>query len=642
MRIKILIILTITLILIGSYYYGIVIFAEEEDSVAKTLVTEKGTDISNALKYPDYVVISNNVNINELGVYEVVYRNVETGHEVTKNIHVIDDKKHAYFFEEQLYEESNDSGKYKIIDSFCVNDKTYTLFDYQSSLSIYNNYFLGYIQNDKHYSDSIILNSKTTLEDAYVYNDQIVFVGSTMNSMNGINELCVFRKDGLIYKNILIDDTESVISTSIAECEKYYIITGSTNITNDYFVQMRNGFDSFVMLLNKETNIVENVTMLPLKGDDEITSLEIYNNYLYLVQQNDTNNLRILKLDIFGNIVKEQLLELKYGYKNPKLKKYNNSLYLSYSSYEYETMDYVDKLYHLDSDLNLNSLIEEYNNGFELVDFCVNDGMYYLLYNQYKQKQGYKYQIYDANYKLLGEYDSNVNVKPVGLGKYNEVVATNYDNNALLYLRINSLLKLKEPILSIDSNLSQKENLERIESYEYYINGKLIKHSEKSKLEFNDKLYGNYLLEYHFDNEFEYFVQKTCEVKPFVGVSDGRTYDLGITLFGNGIVYVDNMLVELPYQINKTGEYEIKLTGKDNNTTIYNISVSNLSLDFEIDTKEKNIQVDKLEYSNVWEIAASQSFTENKKEQKKVNTTGFLYLIPLSVLGIGFILIKKV
>ena len=107
------------------------------------------------------------------------------------------------------------------------------------------------------------------------------------------------------------------------------------------------------------------------KHNDKIEELIYYNNYLYLVQTSSNSSLRLLKLDIFGNIIKEVNLNLQYGYTNLQLKLINDKLYLAYSMYDYETMDYVNVIQEINQNIELNIVFRKYNLGHHMIDFII-------------------------------------------------------------------------------------------------------------------------------------------------------------------------------------------------------------------------------------------------------------------------------
>ena len=423
MRMKVLIILTITLILVGGYYYGIVINAEESNCIEKVLITEVGTDISDVIQYQNYIIVNNEVNTEKEGIYKIVYRHIDTNKEVIKEVHVINKDQKAYFIEELVYEESTEEDKYVVSEVFNFQNRTNCIYNYYSTRNGFNNFMNGEISNNEYFNNTISLYTKGDIIDAGIYENECFMVGTDIDSFYGNKIVCIYTKNTEISKTIELDIEGNIVPTCIAGNDKYYYIAGYTNETNDLFKEKRKGNDSFVILLNRETNKIMDITMLPLNDDDKIIDIVYFDNYLYLMQENNGNSIRMVKLDIFGNLINEVTIDLKYGFYNPKLKVIDGKIYFAYCKYDYDTRDYVNEINLLNKDLNIIGIMNKYHNGRKLIDFYVKDDLIYLLTEKHKNNCGYQYLIYDYSCNLLGKYESSSNDLILGLGLNNEIVA---------------------------------------------------------------------------------------------------------------------------------------------------------------------------------------------------------------------------
>jgi hypothetical protein len=638
---KVLIILTITLILVGGYYYGIVINAEESNCIEKVLITEVGTDISDVIQYQNYIIVNNEVNTEKAGIYKIVYRHIDTNKEVIKEVHVINKDQKAYFIEKLVYEESTEEDKYVVSEVFNFQNRTNTIYNYYSTRTGFNNFMNGEISNNEFYNNTISLYTKGEIIDTGIYENECFMVGTDIDSFYGNKIVCIYTKNTNISKTIELDIEGNIIPTCIAGNDKYYYIAGYTNETNDFFKEKRKGNDSFVILLNRETNKIMDITMLPLNDDDEIIDIVYFDNYLYLMQENNGNSIRMVKLDIFGNLINESTIDLKYGFYNPKLKVIDGKIYFAYCKYDYDTRDYVNEINLLNKDLNIVGILNKYHNGRKIIDFYVKDDLIYILTEKHKNNCGYQYLIYDYSSNLLGKFESSSDDLILGLGLNNEIVALSQDKKQLKYYRVNSLIKMNDPTNIIYSNLTNEQNELNITNYKYLINGNIIKHDEKSQLEYNSNLFGNYLMKYYFDDVFEYYVHKVTKVMPFIGAIDQENYDLGLTISGNGTLYVNNMLIENNYVFNETGNYEIKLVGKDNLVETYNITISDLSVKFDDIKKEDYIDVDYIYQEYKENVNIEKTFIEKSDNQSNKKSSVFFYLVPAMTLGIVFLIIKK-
>ena len=641
MKMKILIILTITLIIITSYCYGFVIFAESENDINDTLVTEVGSDINDILKYENYAVVRNEVNINVPGVYKVTYRHIKTEEENEKVVHVIDKNTKSYLYEELLYQESSLHGIYDISSIYILDNKPNCTFTYQGIENSFKHHFNGEIENKNHYANTITMYSKGNLVDSCVYNDIVHILTTNTDNMTGNKQICIYSKNSLNECTYKLNVSDFKTLTCIGSNDKYCFITGITNETSENFLGVRKGNDSFLLIYNLETETIENIIMFPLESDDEISDIVYYKGYLYLIQKNGPKSVRMLKLDIFGNVIKQTNIDLKYGYYNVMLKLIDDQLYLAYSKYDYETMDYIVEINTLNEDLESSKIYNDYIAGMKLIDFNIHNGIKFVLLNNIKNDTGFLYLLYDENNNLLGQYKSENNDYIKGLAANNVIIGTSNDKMSLKYYQINSLIKLEDGSSKIHYEKTKEENDFNLNSYKYLINGNYVSHSNLSKIDYNQNLFGYYEISYYFDDYFDYYQEKTIEVLPFVGSISNQTYDIGLTIKGNGMLYVDNLLIENEHTFIEPGKYQIKLVGKDNLTALFDITISDLSVKFDTEAEENTLEISEY-YSNQNDnIQISKTFTESINVENNKKNSSFLYLIPAVTLGIAIIFIKR-
>ena len=48
------------------------------EEVSEAIVVKVGSNLNDYIKYDNYVVVSNSVNINEPGIYTITYKNIDT------------------------------------------------------------------------------------------------------------------------------------------------------------------------------------------------------------------------------------------------------------------------------------------------------------------------------------------------------------------------------------------------------------------------------------------------------------------------------------------------------------------------------------------------------------------------------------
>lgn len=636
MKFKIMIIMTISLILLSGWYLSIFIYAASSE-VSKDLVVAKGTDISNIIKYDNYLVVTNTVDINTPGEYHITYRNISDNSEITKNVYVIGDEKCNFFYNVDFVE-SIVSGSYEVMDTINHNGLKGVM-NLKIDGLYGNNLFYFYNTKKGIETLNISRSSDIKLNDMESYKNTVVMTGYEKNSMNGDYNIVVYKEENNSISHIEIESEGFDEGNQIALNELYYFVGGQTELTNNTFTGKRSGKDSYIMVIDRLTSEIENVTMLPVEGDDNIVDLKCLDNYLYVLQNCNNSSLRLLKMDVFGNVISEKSLPLTYGVKNAEFSVHNNELYLKYAYYKYDYLDYVDTIKKVNNNLELFDFFEYYDSLLEMKFFELTDDLLKVVYQNKRGTTGMTYRIF-KDQEIIGSYYKDTGGYSVGFSD-NQIIDIAKDKNIFRGYTINSLYLESDSISEFSPRMTDEEIEEGLNSYCFYINGDRTTHDDSSNLTFDVNLFGDYKILYHFNDVFDFYYQKNIKVLPYGQVENGQTYDLGVAVSGNGQVFLNNELIDTPYKITEVGTYQLKIIGKDNLEALINFKVDNISQ--EIETNKSNesddIVIDSINSANEYDITIPVEKQEDVDTHK--STPNVLYLIPLIAGSVGFIIIRK-
>ncbi len=619
------------IILLGVFFLfmlapKVLIQASSDNSIEKPLVVKIGSNINEYINYENYVIISNQININKEGTYNIVYENLETKEQITKKVYVTNSDKTS--IETNYVNLGEELGTYEYVKSVNYQDEVATLIKFQLDGKTKSSYYLRFGHN----SYTIRQSTKIGLYDLYEEEEEFFMVGYGPNVINGDVDLCYasFSKEkGSNYQTITSVGKEE--ATCVAGNKKYFFIAGKTNETTELFPEERFGYDAFLLTIDRTTNEIVKKTLFPLETDEAIVDMLFLNNYLYAILETSEQDFRLLKLDIFGNIISEKEFNFQYGYKNLHLKKYHNQAYLSYTYYDYLFLDDVSVVKEMDDNLKLTEIKTIKTPGLVLVDFEILDNKRIsLLYKNNYQNYGYTYRLIEDN-EILLEHTSDLKGSVNSLN--NNYISMSY-NKRISIIKLDTVI-IKEHIKEV---FDPKAMYDVESNYLILINGKEVKHSTLSKLEYNKELFGKYALDYYFCEDVEYLQSITLDYLPFVGVIDNGVYDQKVTLDGNAKVRVNGEIVELPYSISEIGKHKIELLGQDNALKTLNIEVAVLSNNNLVENITESTRV--LPGSNQIEQEIDLSFKTIQKENNS-NNLFYLYLVPLISIGIGFILIKR-
>lgn len=594
--------------------------------LTKPLVIRLGSDYTDFVKFEGFTIVSNTINVNVEGKYKLVYTNNQTNEEYTKDVYVTLDN--AFYFENFSEQHKDENYKFELIDSIKLNNQNFNLVKFTGGRYKTNNYVLS----SNGVNTTIRLNTKSEMKDIESVNGEVFIVGTGYNDMNNDPDLhyATYKKD-VVYQKI--ESTDPEYASCITGNDKYVFIGGYTNKCTDLFPLEKNLNDAFLVVVERNTNNIISKKVFTSLNNDYLVDIKLKDNYLYAILENETNNFKVIKLDIFGNVLKEKELKFDYGYNCPSFKLIDNQLYLNYYYYDYAYLDDCEVIEVVDENLEMKRLYFNYSDRYILKDYdIINGNILTILYGYRNGSSGYLVKVLENENVLLTK---EINSYLIPLRINNNFITFSYDN-AVLVNEFNTLI-LKD---TLKTQIDPKEKDNVILDYNLLINGKKVTHSDKSNLEIDVNLFGAYQLDYYFEDHFDYLYTNRIDYLPFVGVLENGVYDIGVTLNGNAIVRVNGNKVDLPYKIDQEGIYKVELLGQNNISIEFNIVVKKMtSVNENVESKE----------TLMLDIGKNQLLTEssvdvlvNKEKKQQRNNYFYLYLIPILTGCIGYVLIKRV
>ena len=620
------------LIIIGilafcGIFVKVPLYATEEDEITTPLVTNVGCDISSYLKYDGYIAISNTVNTAQEGCYRIIYKNINTLEEKEKLVYVTNQD--TFFVPRSIQLKQSTNVTYEYLSGVKYNEQIAYLYRYKSP-DYYGSHYYLYLNE---HNSRIVMNNGV-LNDAKLnyQNGTFLVVGTTNSSMDGSSSV-FFKIIDQTSKQKTIDTGANEKGSSIACSDTYVFVAGKTDEVSETFPNKRDGMDAFIMFFNRSTLEVSNTLLIGGAGDDEIVDMYYLNHYLYALQTKGESTLRLLKIDLFGNIVAENQFNFNYGIKDAKLMLEKEKMYLSYRYYDYHYLDYVDHIDLVSEMLERTKIYEAYYALMKLVDYDWSDsGLLEIIMGFKNNQKGYCYQVYDDDQLLLSEYqNSDQTPKMLASGQLVSTFNSGYEITAL-----NSVIVRQAPPTNLASS---EEVLSHLQDNNILINLKQVPFDEASLINGIDASFGTYQNTYHYLGSIEYIRMQELKINPQIGAIDQGVYDVGLIIDGNASVRVNGELVTLPYQFNEVGTYQLELTGYQNEIVTLRIEIASLS------TYQKELPPNQVMNVDLSPQTVNPEVCVNlarRTTENKVATWSFVvYLIPIMALGVGFLVLRR-
>lgn len=617
--------------------------ANENFDISNTLVIEEQTDISNNLDYPGYQIVTNNVNTNVPGEYQVIYESIETGTRINKKVVVLNEDEKYYIEQKNIEVKENKLYKFNVFSTTQVGDNDYIITTKATPNSSTVNsdiLYLFYVKDDTLYKSYFVVYLQNQDLVDVVYNpvkDEIISVVTGANNMDGNLdfEFYVRKSNNLIVGTYKQNRIEKDTATSILLVKNNLIISGYT-IDNKTLER-----DSFVAFYDTNTYELNNLFTYSVKGDDMIIDIFSKDNYIYAVREKDSKY-SILKIDIFGNLHDE--VNINYNYSANYIKKIdvNNEVYFLMNVYNYDYLDYEQVIYKLDEKMNIVEISKYYSPNAEVKDvYLKGEKIVYLLCDELNQTSYYQQKdLRDSSILINKNLEKQADQMLFSSSNIPHIVTVNEENKLIIdsfnYIYLNE--KLPKTINYNDLNESQLEGDYKNYSLDIVVNEDI-----------NLDVFGSYKGYYFYNGIIDYLCEVEVEVPYFSGVEEGKIYDVGVKLYPNGTASLNGVYIEKGHVINEAGEYELMVKGVDETKiisfTVSNISCSNFNnivgnnrLPTFPELRENEAINEKKDNQLTYKV----SLSEEEIKRKTIDNTAWFYVMPIvaAAISLSFILRK--
>ena len=585
-----------------------------ENNIEKPIMILKGYDQQDILEYDNYTILNSNVNFKEEGTYQIEYINSITKETFIKPVHVVSkNKQNTYINYQEKEQIENAETIIKTKDSsYIYTQRKHYAFNEENIVD-----YIIYKQKDNQiiWSKTIFKNVIGKIINISEDNEYIYIISSIYSELTNQDVyIHVLNKFGEVIYNKCFYGTSLDNITGVKIKDNYIYIYGNT-LSNDLdFKHKSEREDSYILQIDKNNLIIKNTYFLSEELIDDIIDIEIYDDYIYVLQQyvrKDINRVtyKIIKLTIDNKIINTFIFYKDIYFKPIKMKIFNNDLYILTNNND------LTELYKLNIyDFKIN-LIQQITKS-KGIDLLANNLTLYLYY-QDKENKNY-INIYNSETKLILQQETKSKITHI------------IDENTLYS---NNHITLFNYFITNFNN----------ESFTIKYNNKILKPSNKSNIYIDQNTYGKYLNFYYYESPIIDFCGYIDNIIPLkTSVLNNETYDNNILISFNGIGYLNDKLIDNNYLINIPGEYELKVKGY-NEENIIKFKVENLSTQNQKITKPIEITYEEEKIISEENINIKEYNLEESNEIKNKKTTQTWYIIfpILSTLLFIYTIIKK-
>lgn len=629
--------------LMGILMFKPISFASSTSEVKTPLVLFVGdNDIS--LDYPNYRLMSSNLNIDKVGEYLNVYKNKDTGEIVNKTIYVVDKntvngKTQSFIHQEELV--TSDRTITYIVEGKIKNSYFFTsTIKHENSKYDWDDLYLTYVVDGEVIWDNLIFEERlTVVKDILVEDSRIVVIGE----MYFLPSLLDIYIDAFDYsgKRLVINlcggTLNEQINAIIPTKDAYYLM-GTTESVKGEIGGARDGKDMFLIIFDYTTLKIKTTKYYNLAGNDECVGATLIDEYLYLFQKYKTSSfqeIRVVKTDLNGEVIDTD--EVASGI-------------------------YVTPVTTLMNEGTIYFIVKEQTTEEELVIKAINENLdSYQLQIDVEENYSLKKAYLSNNELVLVFYingKNNCAIKKIELWQNEEIM------NAMVDYRVDNLLIKNDTLFLVNEHDVKKISLSFLEVEKFNnvtvenknskvtdgiikIDGYIAKlNQEKSFLEYDSNYFGYYPVTYYYSGDtLDLCYTTNLQVLSNPSIIMNGIHDTNLILTFNGEGYLNNQLISSGYVICEEGDYELKIIGKGNAKALYKFSVQKQSLEVPtlmvvdlIDTNEvfNSIKVDKVSTSDIINVSydANVDTTSNK-------TIWWPLFIPVSITSVAIILFMK-
>ncbi|MBQ8292203.1 MAG: hypothetical protein IJX78_00185 [Bacilli bacterium] len=630
MKYKILILMAVTLLIFTSYFM-LPVKAEKEMGDKPLIIMEGDVD-EDLFEKSGYVIISNTVNSNKVGEYEIVYQSLNSKELITRKVIVIDKNTKDYFnLESKIIKNFND---YPIILEqvrFIDENHQLLIVKYLTDANKNKSHVYMYVLNNKEIIKEVQLyyNVEIDINDVIIESDRFIITGKMWNSLYANYDIifCCYDYNGLLIHNEKLGGSLDDEAYKIISSEDCYILIGKTSSVDKIFENNKKENNTFIMSLDKVSITPTNCTLGVKNIQNEHTVFINNNDKKYLIYQSDDETLEMIQIKENGEVIKKQSFKEDSPFNIRCIYIINDQIML----FKEEKDVYKTGLLDIKDGFSEKSSFkkEEFitcavsNNQLTILE-KIPDGTKITVLDEAGNKQ------FEKN--IYQEVESNSSFQILN----NQIYENNESNT---WIKIHHFNYLK--IASIGKTIYDDTNYH---DHNILINGKKVNHSLLSIDTVNKELFGIYPVMYYFDDDLDLIISKEVLVPVKPGVENGEVYDLGVKLKLNATGYLNNQVIEDGYIIDEEGSYTLKLIGQGGLVEEFDFEVKKLSVSQNALEQIDNIEV----YTKVLttdvkneELILKVVTLENTYGHVK-NSFDFMYLVPTLLMMVsGFFIIKS-
>lgn len=546
----------------------IIIFSVSYNSVKASTSIELPTlvilkDTTYSLELDGYILKENNVDIKNEGSYLARYVDSydNSYYRVIEVVSIDTLESNMYIKRDQIKQYSlNKYDRIVKVISSSYGDIILKIID--------GKYFIDF-DFDQFYLTSDCIGFTTKLEVVDIYFDEALQIcygvantkeGNIYLFMVGTNKEVLYF---LEYGGSAIDSATFIYTT-----DEYIYIGGSTKSSDSDFFHEQNMLDSYILKIDKLNYKVINYIDLGLNTIDSIVYFDDINHLIIQSFKYNFNSIyNVYDLNTF-----EKIDELVFfnDFELKKIVSFDSKLYILGSDLEYYY------LYEYKSQTT-NLLFKEEINIIESIDMALyeNEVRMYLI-----KKENSSYNLY------LYLISQNLRKKRIADSINDSSIFTSKN---YVYLKSSSTFtKYLDTSLYSKTlgSLSTTENIEPI----MYLNGNIIDYDIDKSNTFIDTTHaGSYSVSYFYKTlNLECLLKKNVIVSLISNIKSNNTYLVGLILYTNLDVYINDELVSNGYIFDSIGTYHIKVEGQSYNDE-FDINI--IDYKEEVNTFDRPIQL---------------------------------------------------
>ena len=631
MKIKILVLMTVTIIFLTVQFLVLPVKGQEKMGVENTLVILEGKVEKSYYELPGYAIIQNNVISDEVGEYEIVYQSLDDGMIYSRKVVVIDRNTKEYFNLESC---SIDTFKNYPMTleksvSLSANEQILLVRYLTDKAKNIGHLYMYYIRDTNIVKEvQLFYNVELEVNDLLVDGSEFVVIGRMWNSLYANYDIVfvVCDKNGLRKTSQIIGGSKTDEGVTGVVVEDGYLIMGKTDSTDKVFDDNKKE-GSFIMKISKtDYQIIKKVYYTNYPNISPTKLIKTLNG-LFFLYSNGIDQLELVQINNEGENLKSKKITFDENINLQEVYVASNKI-----------MVILDKNNQIEiGEITFKGYTKQYESKEKgkMLSCYYQDDVLSLIY---QQDEGYKLLILKSDFEKVYEkelYKSSIISNHLILQQ--QAIIEDLTNNGTIkihkleYLKIFTMGKV---------NLDQQT--ENYHDYQVIINGKKVEHCSLTD-NTDQEVFGDYPVTYFFDEEVDLLFTKNIKVNSGCNFENGNVYDLGVKVNFKGMAYLNNERIEPGFTITEEGTYTLEIIGKNETSEIINFEVRDLSikndfvenlatkLDLQIEEplKEKSV----LNYNVV---------LNNEEKTSNVNNLwDWMYTVPaLLTLGLGFVIIK--